>query len=63
MSRRTQGQYAVLLQRSPFGHVDQAIGKNVANGNTGLIAPNRLVGKNIEEITLDGVKMVFRKRS
>ncbi|MCP4621766.1 MAG: MBL fold metallo-hydrolase [Bradyrhizobium sp.] len=60
MSRRTQWQYAVLLQRSPFGHVDQAIGKNVANGNTGLIAPNRLVGKNIEEITLDGVKMVFQ---
>ncbi|CAG1770287.1 partial Putative alkyl/aryl-sulfatase YjcS, partial [uncultured bacterium] len=43
MSRRTQWQYAVLLQRGPFGHVDQAIGKNVANGNTGLIAPNRLV--------------------
>ena len=60
MSRRTQWQYAVLLQRSPFGHVDQAIGKNVANGNTGLIAPNRLVGKDIEEITLDGVRMVFQ---
>jgi alkyl sulfatase BDS1-like metallo-beta-lactamase superfamily hydrolase len=60
MSRRTQWQYAVLLQRSPFGHVDQAIGKNAANGNIGLIAPNRLVGKDIEEITLDGVKMVFQ---
>jgi alkyl sulfatase BDS1-like metallo-beta-lactamase superfamily hydrolase len=36
MSRRTQWQYAVLLQRGPFGHVDQAIGKNVASGNTGL---------------------------
>jgi alkyl sulfatase BDS1-like metallo-beta-lactamase superfamily hydrolase len=60
MSRRTQWQYAVLLQRSPFGHVDQAIGKNVANGNTGLIAPNRLVSKELEEITLDGVRMVFQ---
>jgi alkyl sulfatase BDS1-like metallo-beta-lactamase superfamily hydrolase len=60
MSRRTQWQYAVLLQRNPFGHVDQAIGKNVANGNTGLIAPNRLISKDIEEITLDGVKMVFQ---
>src|SRR5512135_1946926 len=29
MSRRTQWQYAVLLQRNPHGHVDQAIGKNV----------------------------------
>ena len=60
MPRRTQWQYAVLLQRSPFGHVDQAIGKNVANGNTGLIAPNRLVSKDFEEITLDGVTMVFQ---
>ena len=45
MSRRTQWQYAVLLQRHPFGHVDQAIGKNVASGNVGLIAPNRLVAR------------------
>ncbi|MCV2357829.1 MBL fold metallo-hydrolase [Paucibacter sp. TC2R-5] len=60
MSRRTQWQYAVLLPRGPHGHVDQAIGKNVANGNTGLIAPNVLISKDIEELTLDGVKMVFQ---
>jgi alkyl sulfatase BDS1-like metallo-beta-lactamase superfamily hydrolase len=34
MSRRTQWQYAVLLQRNPFGHVDQASGKNVARTRT-----------------------------
>ena len=60
MTRRTQWQYAVLLERNPFGHVDQAIGKNVASGNVGLIAPNRLVSKDFEEITLDGVTMVFQ---
>ncbi len=60
MSRRTQMQYAVLLARSPFGHVDQSIGKNVANGNTGLIAPNRLITKDFEELTVDGVTMVFQ---
>ncbi len=60
MSRRLQWQYAVLLQRGPFGHVDQAIGKNVAHGNTGLIPPNRIVAKDFEEITVDGVKMVFQ---
>ncbi len=60
MSRRLQWQYAVLLQRGPFGHVDQAIGKNIANGSTGLIPPNRLIKKDFEEITLDGVKMVFQ---
>jgi alkyl sulfatase BDS1-like metallo-beta-lactamase superfamily hydrolase len=60
MSRRTQWQYATLLQRNPFGHVDQSIGKNAANGTVGLIPPNRLINKNIEEITLDGVTMVFQ---
>ena len=60
MSRRTQWQYAVLLPRDPHGHVDQAIGKNVAHGNTGLIAPNLFIGKDFEEVTLDGVKMVFQ---
>ncbi|NJD32850.1 MAG: MBL fold metallo-hydrolase, partial [Gammaproteobacteria bacterium] len=60
MNRRLQWQYAVLLQRNPYGHVDQAIGKNIAAGNSGLIPPNRIISKHIEEITLDGVKMVFQ---
>jgi len=60
MPSRTQWQYAILLPRDPHGHVDQAIGKNVANGNTGLIAPNVLISKDFEEVTLDGVKMVFQ---
>ena len=60
MSRRTQYSYAVLLPRDPHGHVDQSIGKNVANGNVGLIAPNLIIKKDFEEVTLDGVKMVFQ---
>ncbi len=60
MNRRMQWQYAVLLERNPFGHVDQSIGKNVAAGAAGLIAPNRLISKEFEEITLDGVTMVFQ---
>ncbi len=60
MSRRLQWQYSLFLPRHPFGHVDQAIGKNVANGNTGLIPPNRILSKNFEEMTVDGVKMVFQ---
>ena len=60
MSRRTQYQYAVLLPRDPHGHVDQSIGKNVAAGNVGLIKPNLLITKDFEEVTLDGVKMVFQ---
>ena len=60
MSRRTQWQYAVLLPRDPHGHVDQAIGKNVAHGNTGLITPNFFISKEFEDVTLDGVQMVFQ---
>ena len=60
MTRRLQYQYGVLLPRSPFGHVDQSIGKNIASGNTGLIEPTRIITKDFEELTIDGVKMVFQ---
>lgn len=60
MNRRLFYQYGVLLSRSPFGHVDQSIGKNTAAGTTGLIAPNRIVSEPIETITVDGVVMEFQ---
>ncbi|MEJ2469560.1 MAG: alkyl sulfatase dimerization domain-containing protein [Desulfuromonadales bacterium] len=60
MNRRMFMQYGVLLPRSPFGHVDQSIGKNTAAGNLGLIAPNVIIKDDIEELTIDGVKMVFQ---
>jgi alkyl sulfatase BDS1-like metallo-beta-lactamase superfamily hydrolase len=60
MSRRMFFQYGALLPRSPFGHVDQSIGKNTAAGNLGLIPPNVIIKDDIEELTIDGVKMVFQ---
>lgn len=60
MNRRLFFQYGVLLPRSPFGHVDQAIGKNIAIGNVGLIEPTRYIEQDYEELTIDGVKMVFQ---
>ncbi|MCK5359019.1 MAG: MBL fold metallo-hydrolase [Gammaproteobacteria bacterium] len=60
MNRRMFYQYGALLPRSPFGHVDQAIGKNTAAGNLGLIPPNVIIKDDIEELTVDGVKMVFQ---
>jgi alkyl sulfatase BDS1-like metallo-beta-lactamase superfamily hydrolase len=60
MIRRSFFQYGVLLPRSPFGHVDQSIGKNTAAGNTGLIQPTRYIEKDFEELTVDGVKMEFQ---
>jgi alkyl sulfatase BDS1-like metallo-beta-lactamase superfamily hydrolase len=60
MSRRMFFQYGVLLPRSPFGHVDQSIGKNTASGNLGLIEPTRYISADFEELTIDGVRMEFQ---
>lgn len=60
MIRRAFFQYGVLLPRSPFGHVDQSIGKNTAAGNSGLIQPTRYIEKDFETLTIDGVEMEFQ---
>jgi alkyl sulfatase BDS1-like metallo-beta-lactamase superfamily hydrolase len=60
MVRRAFYQYGTLLPHSPFAHVDQAIGKTTAVGDVGLIAPTRIISKDIEELTVDGVTMVFQ---
>jgi alkyl sulfatase BDS1-like metallo-beta-lactamase superfamily hydrolase len=60
MNRRLFFQYGVLLPRDPHGHVDQSIGKNISAGTTGLIEPTRYVSDDYEEITIDGVRMIFQ---
>ena len=60
MTRRMFFQYGVLLPRSPFGHVDQSIGKNTAAGNLGLIEPTKYITSAFEEMTVDGVRMEFQ---
>lgn len=60
MTRRMFLQYGVLLPADPFGHVDQAIGKNTAAGDLGLIAPNLIIEDDIQNLTIDGINMVFQ---
>ncbi len=60
MSRRSRIQYATILRRSPFGHADQSLGKNASAGRPTLIAPTREIAKDLEELTVDGVRMVFQ---
>lgn len=60
MIRRMFLQYGSMLPRSPYGHVDQAIGKNVAVGTMGLIPPTRYIEKDFETLTIDGVIMEFQ---
>ena len=60
MYRRAMYQYGILLPRGPRGHVDQAIGKAVARGTPTLIAPTDVIEKDLDERTIDGVRMVFQ---
>ena len=60
MNRRLFYQYGLLLPASPHGYVGQGLGQAVSAGSVGLIAPTRLVEQDIEEIEVDGVKMVFQ---
>ena len=60
MNRRLQYQYGAFLPRSAQGHVDQAIGKAVAVGTITLIAPTRIIEGAGDELTIDGIRMVFQ---
>ena len=59
MLRRAFFQYGALLPANPYGHVDQAIGKNTAAGRPSLIRPSLVITEDIEHHTVDGVEMVF----
>jgi alkyl sulfatase BDS1-like metallo-beta-lactamase superfamily hydrolase len=60
MNRRLFYQYGVLLPASQFGYTGQGLGQGVAAGSPGLIAPTRVIEKDIEVLTVDGVKMEFK---
>lgn len=60
MNRRLFFQYGLLLPASPHGYVGQGLGQAVSAGATGLIAPTRYVAEAIEEIEVDGVRMIFQ---
>jgi len=60
MTRRAAYQYGRGLPVSPFGQIDSAIGKVLASGRIGLIAPTRTIEDDFEEHTIDGVRMVFQ---
>jgi alkyl sulfatase BDS1-like metallo-beta-lactamase superfamily hydrolase len=60
MNRRLFYQYGILLPASPYGHAGQGLAQNVSIGNITLIAPTIVIEDDIEELTIDGVKMVFQ---
>ncbi|TVS20904.1 MAG: MBL fold metallo-hydrolase [Planctomycetaceae bacterium] len=60
MNRRLFYQYGVLLPVNPYGYVTQGLGHGISRGTSGLIAPTHVVEKDIEEIEVDGVRMIFQ---
>ncbi len=60
MLRRKTYTYGDLLPISPYGQVDASIGKNTSSGTVGIVAPSKEISLPIEELTIDGVKMVFQ---
>jgi alkyl sulfatase BDS1-like metallo-beta-lactamase superfamily hydrolase len=59
MARRSMYQFGKDLERSATGNVDTGLGKNVAYGAIGILAPTQLIAKQTEDVTLDGVHFVF----
>jgi alkyl sulfatase BDS1-like metallo-beta-lactamase superfamily hydrolase len=60
MNRRLFYQYGLLLPANPYGYVGQGLGQGVSAGAMGLIAPTRYVEAPVEEIEIDGVRMIFQ---
>ncbi|MGB8326182.1 MAG: alkyl sulfatase dimerization domain-containing protein [Steroidobacteraceae bacterium] len=59
MARRSVYQFGKNLERSARGLVDTGLGKNVAYGAIGILAPTQLITQSTQELTLDGVRFVF----
>jgi alkyl sulfatase BDS1-like metallo-beta-lactamase superfamily hydrolase len=60
MIRRAQFQFGSLLPRGARGQVDAGLGKGVARGTPGLIAPTQSIVQPVEEHTIDGVHIIFQ---
>jgi alkyl sulfatase BDS1-like metallo-beta-lactamase superfamily hydrolase len=60
MNRRLSYQYGSQLTVSPYGFVNQGLGKTISSGAVGLIAPTRIIEEDIEYLEVDGVGMVFQ---
>ncbi len=60
MARRAVYMYGALLPRNALGGVNGGLGMTTSTGLAGLILPTREIRKTGEEVTIDGVRMVFQ---
>ncbi|MCU0923766.1 MAG: MBL fold metallo-hydrolase, partial [Burkholderiaceae bacterium] len=59
MGRRSMYMYGSRLPREAAGLVDTGLGKAVAYGRVGILAPTVVVTQPTQELTLDGLRFVF----
>ena len=59
MSRRSSYMYGGLLPKDEKGTIDAGLGKLVATGTPGIIKPNKIISKDYESYTIDGVEFQF----
>ncbi|OJU81452.1 MAG: hypothetical protein BGO10_01985 [Chlamydia sp. 32-24] len=59
MSRRASYMYGSLLKPGPEGQLSAGLGLTTSSGEITLILPTHLITKTGEEMTIDGVKIVF----
>jgi alkyl sulfatase BDS1-like metallo-beta-lactamase superfamily hydrolase len=60
MGRRSLYQFGPLLPADPQGHVDCGLGGLIPTGQIGLIAPTVDITRTGQEMTVDGVRIVFQ---
>ena len=60
MSRRAIYMYGALLPRNAQGGVNGGLGLTNSTGTPGLIQPTREIKTTGEEVTIDGVRMIFQ---
>lgn len=63
MSRRAMYMYGKRLPRNERGHIDSGLGKGPAFGTFGIESPNILIGANITDLEIDGLKFIFQSVS
>ncbi len=59
MARRAGYQFGMALKRSAKGMVDTGLGKAVASGTCGILAPNIVIRQSREAMVVDGIRFVF----
>ncbi len=60
MNRRAYYQFGSVIAPGVKGHVGAGLGKGVSKGTIGLIPPTDIIKTTGQEMTVDGVRMIFQ---